>query len=475
MRRTAPLFVAIGALWIGAAPTRAQAPVPTPIQPRTQPRSRDCDLEFKGVTVGGVGTTHFQSSTTSTGQSNVIAGGGVDGRCANSDQRVTSDSAEHYGDQRLVYLIGRVHYTEARVQLDADRITYHMADERLVAEGNVVGRTTSGTRFKGPRATYLRAKAGLRTGSRLDAGGRPDTWISGTDASNSAKASDSVHVIADSITSDNDSLVYARGMVIIDRPDLMSTADSAMMDQGREFVALRKSPKVVGRGEHKFTLEGAQIDITSRNRQAERVRSSGNAKATSDAMQLEADSIDLRMADQKLSRAVAWGPKGAHAAQSGRDITADSIDVVMPGQVLQSMHAIRRARVESIPDSTKVKSRQRDWFAGDTVVAEFDPPAASDTTGQAALKRLVSRGNAKSWQQGSRAGVTLPDSTPAINYMQGRMITVDFAPDRSLDRLKVFDQVTGVLVQPASDTTKAKPAPVAPKKPGAGAAARGPT
>ena len=466
-----PVSVAITALWLATAPARAQAPVPTPAQPQTQSRARDCDLQFKGVTVAGVVTTHFQSSTTSSGQSNDIAGGGVDGFCANSDQRVTSDSAEHYGDQRLVYLIGRVHYTEARVQLDADRITYYMADERLVAEGNVVGRTNTGTRFKGPRATYLRAKAGLRTGSRLDAGGRPDTWISGTDASNSAKAADSVHVIADSITSDNDSLVYARGTVIIDRPDLVSTADSAMMDQGREFVALRKSPKVVGRGEHKFTLEGVQIDIMSRNRQAERVRSSGNAKATSDEMQLEADSIDLRMVDQKLSRAVAWGRNGAHAAQSGRDITADSIDVVMPGQVLQSMHAIRRARVESVPDSSKVKSKQRDWFAGDTIVAEFDPPTSGDTAGQGALKRLVSRGSAKSWQQGSRAGVPLPDSTPAINYMQGRMITVDFAPDRSLDRLRVFDQVTGVLVQPASDTTKAKPVPVPPKKPGAGAAA----
>ncbi len=430
----------------------------------TQLRSRDCNLEFKGVTVNGVVTTHIQSSKTSAGSSNDFAGGGVDGACTNSDQRVKADSAEHFGDQRLVYLIGRVHYTEARVQLDADRLTYYMAEERLVAEGHVVGRTSTGTRFAGPRATYLRAKPGLRAGSRLDAGGRPDTWISAADAAKDTKSADSVHVVADSVISMNDSLVYARGTVIIDRPDLVSTADSAMMDQGRELVELRISPKVVGRGEQKFTLEGAQIDIQSRNRLAERVRSFGSAKATNDDMRLESETIDLRMAEQKLSRAVAWGPSGARALQSGRDITADSIDVIMPGQVLQSMHAVRRARVESLPDSTKVKSKVRDWFSGDTIVAVFDSLAVGDTSGQAALKRLTTTGDAKSWQQGSRSGVPLPDTVPAINYMAGRVIIVDFAKDRSLDKLRVLDQVTGILIQPASDTTKAKPVP--PKKPG---------
>ena len=142
--------------WAASADAQAR-----PQAPATQPRARDCDIQFTGVTVGGVGTTHFQSNNTSAGNQNVFAGGGVDGRCSNSDQRVTSDSAEQYGDQRFVLLIGRVHYTEKRVRLDADRITYYMAEERLVAEGNVVGRTETGTRFSGPQATYLRAKAGL--------------------------------------------------------------------------------------------------------------------------------------------------------------------------------------------------------------------------------------------------------------------------------------------------------------------------
>ena len=159
--------------------------------------------------------------------------------------------------------------------------------------------------------------------------------------------------------SDNDSLVYARGSVVIERPDLLSKADSAMLDQGREVVALRIRPRVEGRGERKFTLEGVTIDILSRQRRAERVVSRGNARATSDEMRIEADTVDLRIANDKLSRAIAHGPKRAHATQAGRDITADSIDVDMPGQVLRAMVAVRGARAEGIPDTTKIRSKAR--------------------------------------------------------------------------------------------------------------------
>lgn len=471
MMRRRPLTFAAGVL-LGALPLCAQGIA-------QQDRSRDCNLLLRGVSVAGVITTHFQSTQTAAGNSNVFAGGGVDGVCTNSDQRVKSDSAEQWGDARLVHLIGRVHYTEKRVQLDADRITYYMGEERLIAEGNVSGRTETGTTFKGPRAVYLRAKAGLRARSRLDAGGRPDTWVSATDAGTAPSATgttprDSVHVLADSIISDNDSLVYARGNVYIERPDLVSSADSAMLDQGREVVALRRRPKVQGRGERPFTLEGVTIDIISRQRRAERVVSRGDARATSDEMRLEADTVDLRIAGDKLSRAIAHGPKRAHAMQAGRDITADSIDVEMPGQVLKAMYAVRLARAEGAPDSTKIRSKASDWFTGDTIVARFDSTrAAGDTAAQVGIRQLVASGNARSWQQAARSGVPSPDSMPAVNYMTGRVITVEFAPDRALDRIRVTDQVVGLLVQPAADSAKGKPAadstkakPPAPRKPG---------
>ncbi len=440
--------------------------------PAARPTARpaeDCDLQFRGVEVNGVVTTHILTLPASPGRSNYFAGGGVDAYCANTDQRVTSDSAEQYGDQRLLYLLGRVHYTEKRVELSADRVTYYMGEERLVAEGNVHGRTSTGTRFSAPRAVYLRAKPGLRERSRLDAGGRPDTWISAADAGTEGPQPDSTHVVADSVISDNDSLVYAIGHVNLRRTDLVATADSAFLDQGREFAALRRSPKVTGTGTDPYSLEGVEIDVHSRNRQAERVRSSGNARAVNGDVVLTADSIDLRIANRKLVRAIAWGPGRALASQPGRDIRADSIDVDMPAQVLRSITAVRRARAEALPDSAKVASRERDWLAGDTIIAAFDTTTARDslTTGDAAatLRTIIARGAARSWQQSARDNVAPPDSTPVINYVTGRVIVADFHPDRTLDRVRVTGQVSGLIIQPADSTRKVAAPPKRPIPP----------
>lgn len=449
MSRRAPMFLV--AFTVVATAVAAQG---------TQPRGRDCDLQFRTVLVAGQPTTHLQAFPASPGRSNYFAGGGVDAICANTDQRVTADSAEQYGDLRLLVLIGKVHYTERRVQLDADRVLYYMGEERLVAEGNVVGRTSGGTRFKGPRATYLRAKPGMRDRSRLEAGGRPEAWISASDAGvDTASNADSTRVVSDTMTSDNDSLVFARGRVIVERSDVSAFGDSAMLDQGREFAALRQTPRVEGRGERRFTLVGAEIDIQSRNRQAELVRSAGSAVATSDDVTLAADTIDLRLTDGLLSRATSWGPSRARATQPGRDITADSIEVLMPGQVLRSIVAVHRARAESLPDSTTIRSVERDWFAGDTIIAEFDSVARGDTS-RPAVRRLHARGAAKSWQQAARDNATPPDSQPAISYVAGRTITAEFNDAREIAVVRVSEQVSGILLQPAADSVRRNPPPV---------------
>lgn len=452
--RRAPAFRALSAGVLLAA----VAPWPAVAQD-TQPRGRDCDLQFRTVMVGGQPMTHLQAFPASPGRSNYFAGGGVDAICANTDQRVTADSAEQYGDLRLLVLIGNVHYTEQRVRLDADRVLYYMGEERLVAEGRVVGRTSGGTRFAGPRATYLRAKAGLRDRSRLEAGGRPEAWISGSDAGIDTTNADSTRVVSDTLTSDNDSLVYARGRVLVERADLAAYGDSAMLDQGREFAALRQQPRVEGRGERRFTLVGAEIDVQSRRRQAEHVRSAGNAVATSDEVKLAADTIDLRLVDGLLSRATAWGPSRAQANQPGREITADSIEVALPDQVLRRIVAVRRARAESLPDSTTIRSTERDWFAGDTIVAEFDSLARGDTA-KPAVRVLHARGAARSWQQAARDNVVLPDSQPAISYVAGRVITAEFNAAREIAVVRVSEQVSGILLQPAADSTRRGPPPV---------------
>jgi lipopolysaccharide export system protein LptA len=432
---------------------------------------KECVVVVKDVSLKGV-PSHFISFKTLTGQYNVFYGAGFDARCEGTDQRLRSDSAEQWGDEKKLIVMGHVHYTEVRIKLDADLMTYFTVEERLVAEGNVAGVTNSGTHFVGPRAEYLRVARGVRDKSRLTAELRPDVWLTPKDAGPGSK--DSVHVQADRVISENDSLVYAKGRVIIERPDLVATSDSAFMDNGKEIIRLSLTPKVVGRGDRKFTLEGDLIDAYSKQRQVERVRSQGRAKATSDDVTLTADTIDLRIADQKLQRAYAWGPTRALARAKDQDITADSIDVLLPAQSLREMRALRGARAEGKPDTSKIISKEADWLLGDTIVAHFDSASAGDTTKKPVVRQIVATGStatpARSLRQVAPSGAGKTEK-PNVSYNTGLEIIVDFK-DGAVENVNVKGHATGIYLEAIPDSvrkqapadTTGKKAPT-PKKP----------
>lgn len=415
---------------------------------------KPCSLVFTGVKVGDVPTTHSESFRLPSGQYNSFIGGGVDATCENSDQRILADSAEHFGDEKRLLLIGRVHYTERRVRINADRMTYFTGEERILAEGSVVGTTSTGTRFAGPRATYFRVAPGIRLASRLEADSRPTIWVSPGDAG-ATSASDTATVQADLVISVGDSLIYAKGRVLIERPDLIATGDSAALDSGSEVARLFYSPKVVGRGKQAFTLEGAVIDAYSKQRRLQRAKSSGSAKATSDDVTLTADTIDLRLRDQKLDRAYAWGSRHAVAHSQDRDITADSIDIVMPNQVVREMRAVRNAIVESYPDSTKIVSKEKDWLRGDTIVAQFDSAASGDSAAGPAVRRITATGTAKSFFQVAPGGAR-KSGEPNVNYVTGRQITVDFH-ERQVRTVFVREKASGFYLEALPDTGAKRP------------------
>ena len=256
---------------------------------------------------------------------------------------------------------------------------------------------------------------------------------------------------------DADSLVYAGGQVDIQRPDIHATGDSAFMDSGHEIARLMRGPVIEGKADRPFTLTGTTIDIYSRQRLLERVESLGNARAVSQDMDLRADTIDLRVTDNKLERAYAWGPNGARAVSPTQLITADSLDVRLPEQRIRQVFAVKNAWAQSDPDSTKIKSKERDWLRGDTIVANFDSTrAAGDTSSQPALTRLVAHGNARSFYQVAVSGA--PKDRPAINYVRGRAISVAFE-SRQVQRVTVTEQASGVYLEPniAKDRGAAAP------------------
>jgi hypothetical protein len=397
----------------------------------------------------------------------MILSPGVVVTCAGQSNRISSDSAHFNEASGALLLIGRVHYTEPQIDITADRMTYFRGEDRLNAVGNVVARMANGSIMRAPAADYYRAVVG-RPIARTVATGRPQLSLMDPEA---AAGAEPVVVLADRIVLVGDSLVYASRRVEITRTSVRANSDSAFVDTEREFVRLMQAPVVTGRGERPFTLRGGVIDLFSRERQLERVLATPGGHVLSGDLELLADSIDMRLVNEQLQEAFAWGPDRARATSPERDITADSIYVSTPNQRLREMHAVGNAFANSIPDTATVTSSERDWISGDTIVARFDSAAAGDTS-RVVPRDLVATGNARSFYQfGNPEGVR---ERPTMNYVRGRVIAIAFA-DGEVSTVTVTDQASGVYLEaesltavpPASrpDTTRAAPARPVPSRP----------
>lgn len=402
-------------------------------------------------------------------------------RCPDRGIRITADSLESYEGEGRVFFIGNVHYAEPRLEVDSDFLTYYQRDERVVANGDVHARLPNGSTLVGPVAEYLRATPNTRAVERMNASGRPTITLVQRDSAGQPQPPTTV--VANTITTLGDSLVYAGGQVVVTREDVIARGDSMALDSEREFTRMMRGPSIEGRRERPFRLSGSIIELTGADRRLRRVLSMGEARAISEDMTLTSDTIDLRVADDLLQRAVSWGPSRARAFSSTQELIADSIDVSMPGQRVHEVFAVRSAAAHGRPDSTRFRADTVDWMRGDTIIARFDttsvdtaiasvaardsapPPrdtlAARDTTQSPRLRELHAIGNARSYYHLAPADTSL--GRPAINYVTGREIIVDFE-DQQVARVTVVEQASGIYLEPtpvaaATDTTRAAPRP----------------
>ncbi|HET6761895.1 MAG TPA: hypothetical protein VFH13_07320, partial [Gemmatimonadaceae bacterium] len=344
---------------------------------------RRCDLEFPNRP-----GTRAWFREDATGTRNSFWGGGIVAHCTGQGNTLTADSAEYYGARGLLHLIGNVHYTEPRLTVDSRTMTYYQNDDHLHAEGDVVAVMPNGSTLRGPSADYYRSTP-QRPRTRMFAPGRPRVTLVQRDTTGRGRPPDTAHVVANRITMEGDSLVYAAGRAEITRPDLLATGDSAFLDSGTDFARLMREPLVKGIGKRAFTLTGGVIDVYSKNRQPERVVATPNGHALSRDLELVADTIDLRLRSNELQRAIAWGKgRRARAVSPEREIVADSIDAIMPGQRVREVRALRNAYAESNPDSGVV-SDKRDWIRGDTIIARFDTVVATDTASRPRIREII--------------------------------------------------------------------------------------
>jgi lipopolysaccharide export system protein LptA len=419
-----------------SAPLAAQQP--------TAPSGR-CNLQFSARDTSNPGG--LTRVTQPSGLFNLFAGGGVIARCPAQNLTLSSDSAEYFGDRRLLHLIGNVHYVEPRLTLDSQLANYFMAEERLEAQGKVHAVLPSGTTMDGPRMDYYRVAPGIRDQSSMIAPGRPTIKIVQVDST--GKPTEPVTVIANTVTMRGDSTVFASGKVEITRPDVLARGDSASLDSQSEFARLMKGPSITARGDRPFTLTGTVIDLFGKSRMVERVLSKGKAKSVSDDATLTADTLDFRMGGGRLQRVYGWGESRSRALNPTYDILADSLDVRMPEQRLREVHAIGGAFAQSVPDTTRLHTTEHDWLRGDTIYAYFDSSAkvVNDSASRPASEMLVAVGHARSFYQ------IAPRDTaaigPAINYVRGERINVAFA-DRTVDSVTIVGQAAGVYADPTT-------------------------
>ena len=409
-------------------------------------------------------STQLTRVATPGGQGNVFVGGGVDVRCPSKEVTLTSDSLESYGDDGRLLLFGNVRYSEPRLSLTSNFLTYDQRDERVFAHGNVNAKLPNGSTMRGPAAEYFRAVPGVRTVPRLNATSRPTITI----ASRDTTRRDTVPtvVVANNVLMLGDSLVYAGGQVEVTREDVIARGDSMALDSQSEQTVLMRGPSIEGRRDRPYTLRGQRIELLGRDKQLRSVISMGFANATSEDMVLRSDTIHLMIQNDLLQRAVAWGPSRARAASAQQNIIADSIEVLLPNQRVREMRAIRGAAAEGRPDTIRFRADTTDWMRGDTVVARFDTTVARDSASKARLRELVARGNARSYYHLAAADTAV--RRPAINYVTGREITV-FLESQRVARVTVLDRASGVYLEPKpvalrapADTARA-PAPPRPR------------
>jgi hypothetical protein len=415
---------------------------------------RNCDLHYENP--NGPVTSREDIP----GKRTVFLSGGVIAHCIGQGNTLTADSAEYYEAEGRLFLVGNVHYKEPRATVTSHTMTFYQNENRLHAEGDVVAVMSNGSTLRGPVADYYRTTP-QRPLARLIATGRPTISLVQRDTTGRGRPPDTAHVVANNIVTDGDSLVYASRMVQITRPDLLATGDSAFLDSGKDFARLMLTPSVKGIGAHTFTLTGGVIDVYSRNKQVERVVATPKGHAVSQDLELASDSIDLRVANNQLQEAMAWGPSRAHAVSPEREIIADSIDAIMPGQRVKEVRALRKAYAESNPDSGIV-SKQRDWMSGDSIIARFDSVPASDTSSRPQVRQILALGNARSFYQMKNSKG--PKADPSVNYVVGRVIDIGFE-DRKVATVTVTDQADGVMIEPATEA--ATPTTVTTDKPGA--------
>lgn len=448
--------------------------------------------------------------------------------------RIRADSARFYDTRDYYELYGNVLYEDADRILRALRAQYYRSTGRLQAQQDIrLTRRSDNALITGENLVYTQGGP-ADNGVLIVTGGRPhavlyttrDT-VRGGDVPDEPAGSPPApwDIDADRIEMEGEDRFDASGDVEIRRDSLEAFADRAVYDTGVGQLTLLGRARMLDAG---YALEGDTIDAVLPGDVIEEIVSRRRAVLTGEDLDVRAPLIRMLMSEGTLDRLVAVThtrddttatepaePEGelagaplppvtdaallqaehpARPVARARDfvIVADSVDVRLPGEVLERLVAVGSAYGESAGrDSLNVEDlpevARRDWIDGHTIEALFarvtspdtpeaaaadtvtppgeppvtppeplDPaeePAAADTTeARYRLERLTASGSARSlYRMAARdtgaAATEQGPHQPAIHYVVGDTIvlTLEEGAIRTMD---VVGQVRGVHWEP---------------------------
>lgn len=368
--------------------------------------------------------------------------GGLRWTCG--DATMVADSAVRDEQSGRLEMIGDADYRDSVRTLQAEAVTYHEAEDRIVAVDDVVlTRLATGSVLRGPRVEFLRGPGeGIR---RTVAVGRPHMTIRPDTA---AGEDDPVEVDADSVVMVGEE-ARTWGDVRIRRPDFDARADSAFFRRDEGTGVLHGSPVVTGED---FRLEGRTIHTRFREGELEEVDAVEEARAEGEEFELFAPRILTRLRDEKVHRLWAFGEGRSVAFSPPYRLVADSLEVAFADGAIDSLAAVGGSEAvevgEERPDDPfadiPLSVGERSWVAGDTLTLWFAPVEEGDADDRE-LRRMRAAGEGRAYH------LLRPDEEdgrPGRHYQRGRAIVI-FLEDGEATRVEGTDAI-GVHLDPES-------------------------
>ncbi len=369
--------------------------------------------------------------------------------CADGSS-IRSDTATVYSVTNLGIFDGNVHYETPEWSLESDHLTYVEPEGRLTAIGGVVlVNREDGSVVRGD--TLVRVEGVAPDQDRMTVtGGRPSATLPPGERAVTPEAPEvpeegdgaPYEVVGDRLVFEGDGGFRAYGTVQVTRLELNAAGDSLHYHQGQGTLVLRGSARMEGEDYH-LTAETLELDLPDDRLTEIRARQDGELTTTELTLTAPA-LIRILLDEERMERLVALrrlapeedeedpdapppdpGDAGAvedeveepaqpRAVTPDFILTGDSLDVLAPQEVLETVTAVGRARGETrnrvLPGDVEEEYPElarKDWIEGDEIVAAFEPvsevteeddpePAVAGEARAYRLESLVARGNARS-------------------------------------------------------------------------------